>query len=114
MKTNKYVLLTVGVLYPIVDYNIADDTISYLEHDRPFEETLTSANNTVCVIDLSNSNSITDQCIETITILKGPTNASEIPKLDPNHIKYIIGILDSNNLIVMKHIERFNKFMGYE
>ena len=24
MKTNKYVLLTVGVLYPIVDYNIAD------------------------------------------------------------------------------------------
>lgn len=114
MKTNKYVLLTVGVLYTLVDYNIEDISITYREGPNQYTDTLEKANNTVCVIDLTNSNTLIDECMETLVKLKDATSSSALPKIERDHVKYIIGVLDSNNLIPIKHIERFNKFMNDE
>ena len=114
MSTKKYVLLTAGVLYPLVSYDIKADTIKWREDSKVIDHTIEEAENSVCVIDLTNSNSVTDECLKTIVLLEGAVAYSQLKYPETDHIRYIISVLEANNLIVMKHIERFNKFMGYE
>lgn len=115
METKKYVLLTQGYLYPLLDYSTEKNTIKWIASGKINNESIENADNSVCVIDISNSNSITDIAMETLVKLTTEaTKSDNLPSIEFNHIKYIIEVLDSNKLIVMKHLKRFNKFMGYD